>query len=109
MNIDSYYPSKYLKASDVAEPISLVIEAVGDEQMRDGGSKPVCFFTQEERGLILNKTNSQVLRAAFGAETDAWAGKKIRLVSEKTDFAGKRVDAIRIQIPDPALDADVPF
>lgn len=107
--LDKNFPSKYFKAADVAKPLHLKIQDVGEEAMRDGTSKPILFFRDELKGLVLNKTNAVTLVDAFGGNEVDWAGKQVTLVSETVTFGGKRVDAIRVQIPDPVLDADTPF
>lgn len=117
-NINDLFPSKYLKASDLAgRPLSVTIEALELEKMRDGAEKPALYFHGKEQGLILNKTNGMYLAEAFGEDYNQWKGKIIQLVSQKVDFGGKRVDAIRIHVPAPIqpvsddmdLDKDVPF
>lgn len=101
MNINSAFPSNYLKASDIpagrqiAVTIdSVVIEKVGSDE------RPVAYFLGSEKGLILNKTNSKVIvEIAKTDETDNWGGVRISLYSAKVDFKGSLVDAIRVGAP----------
>ena len=97
MNINSAFPSDYLKAADLnGKAVRVTIESVevvkvGDDQ------KPVLRFQGKDRGLILNKTNAaRIVEATGSDETDEWTGWSIVLYPTKVDYAGKRVDAIRI-------------
>ena len=97
MNINDAFPSQYLKADDLgtSKPI-VTISHVEMEEVGEG-KKPVLYFQGKGRGMVLNKTNKERLVEFMGStETDDWAGKKVRLVVEKVDYAGKRVPAIRI-------------
>jgi len=100
MDINSAFPSNYLKAADlrggrVTVAIdSVVIENIGDED------KPIVYFQGKEKGLVLNKTNANMItEIAKSSETDAWAGVRVTLYSTRVDFQGRRVDAIRVDYP----------
>ena len=70
---------------------------VGDEKQR----KLVVWFTNDERGLLLNKTNHRTLSGAFGDNMEAWVGKIIVMFPTMADFRGKMVPALRVRIPPP--------
>lgn len=100
MNINTAFPSKYLKASDLgeAQPVVTIsrveIEPVG--QGRD--MKPILYFQGKEKGLVLNKTNSRKVAALAGSfETDEWVGTQIKLYATEVEFQGETVEAIRIK------------
>lgn len=100
MNIGKAFPSNYLKNTDftgkraVMTIESVVIENIGDED------KPVAYFTESKLGLVLNKTNANMIaEIAKSEETDNWIGVKIILYSTKVDYQGRRVDAIRVDAP----------
>jgi hypothetical protein len=100
MNINGAFPSTYLKAPDLAGRRALVtishvkLEDVGDE------AKPVLYFQGKEKGLVLNKTNANMITEITGSdETDHWKGKPIVLYVTKVDYQGKRVDGIRVDHP----------
>jgi hypothetical protein len=113
------FPSKYLSAADLGgKPISLTIKSIKAEMMQDGTAKPCVYFEDEPRGLILNKTNGNVLAEIFGYSTPDWYGKQIVLYPTTVDFQGKSVAAIRVRAPKSAppqgsqyddLDDAVPF
>lgn len=106
MNIDAAFPSKYLKASDIGDgdmPLTIkevVIENIG--QGEDIESKPILYFAETEKGLVLNKTNSNTIKGLYSAETDNWAGKMIALFATEVDFAGKQTLALRVRMKAPA-------
>jgi len=52
----------------------------------------------EERSMRLNKTNRDIIIAAYGNETKDWIGKTATITKEKMLVAGKRVDAIILEI-----------
>src|SRR6187455_2556877 len=59
---DDWYPSNYLKADDAIDnSMDLTITAIQPEKMQDGTFKPVVFFKEDKRGLVLNVTNKNFL------------------------------------------------
>ena len=100
MNINGAFPSTYLKAADLAGRRAIVtishvkLEDVGDD------AKPILYFQGKEKGLVLNKTNANMITEITGSdETDHWKGKAIVLYVTKVDYQGKRVDGIRVDYP----------
>ena len=63
--------------------------------------KLVVWFTNDERGLVLNKTNNRTIRGAFGDDTANWVGKIIVVFPTMTDLRGKMTPALRVRIPPP--------
>jgi hypothetical protein len=99
-NIDAAFPSKYLKAADLnGREVVVTIDHVNIEPVgRDKEIKPVLYFQGKEKGLILNKTNSSKIKQILGsAETDDWAGCKIKLYATEVEFNGDTVDTIRVK------------
>lgn len=100
MNLNDAFPSKFLKASDLhgAEPIVTIDKVAFEPVGRSREMKPVVYFVGKEKGLILNVTNGRKITDLCGSEeTDDWAGKKIKLYSTETEFAGETVDCIRVK------------
>ncbi len=98
MKGNDVFPGKYLRADDLkgAELIVTIshikVETLGDD------SKPVLYFAGKEKGLVMNKTNWTAVVELTGQEdSDDWQGHKVKLVTRKVDFQGKRVSAIRIE------------
>lgn len=109
MNANELYPSKYLKASDVGDHKPVVtIESLKIEELGQGDKidrRPILYFKDKEKGLVLNKTNNNTMIKLFGAETDAWIGKRIKLIVCEVQFKGEMVPALRISSLAVAQDA----
>jgi len=102
MNIDSAFPSKYLKASDITESTIVTIRGFDIEALQDGSEKPVLYFEETEKGLICNKTNAAMITAILKTgETDAWIGKQIILKPERVQYMNQMVAGIRVGDPRP--------
>lgn len=100
MDINSMFPSKWIKAADLRGQRVLVtidrveMQTVGEER------KAVVYFVGREKGLVLNRTNSNALIEICGsADTDDWEGQQCVLYPTRVDFQGKRTDAVRIDAP----------
>lgn len=61
--------------------------------------KPVIYFKESTKGLILNKTNAKAIAKLYGGETDDWTGKTITLYSEKVKAFGEVHNAARLRAP----------
>jgi hypothetical protein len=103
--------SKYLRAEDLkAEKKfrikAVTVEVIGDDQKHE--QKLVVWFTNDKRGLMLNKTNNRTLRGAFGDDTKAWKEKILVLFPTMVDYRGKLVPGLRVRIPPPKMAAASP-
>ena len=72
------------------------MESVGQDSH---DTKPVLHFQGAQKGMVLNKTNANVITILYGDETDNWIGKQIELYPTQTDFRGEIVDCIRCRAP----------
>jgi hypothetical protein len=100
----SYDQSRFFKAADLAQEKKLRIKEVTEELIGTGHDKEkklVVWFTNDEHGLVLNKTNNRTLRGAFGDPVAGWNGKIIVLFPTTADFSGKMGPAMRVRIPAP--------
>jgi hypothetical protein len=94
--------SRFLKAADIDGEKRFRIKGVAPEEVgTDGDKKLVVRFTNDERGLVLNKTNNRTLRGAFGDAVEGWVGRIIVVFSTVADLRGKLVPALRVRIPPP--------
>ena len=103
----SYDQSKYFKAADLEDEIRLKIKNVSEEKIGLGLEqevKLVVWFTNDKRGLVLNRTNNRTIRTAFGDAVDGWSGKIIVLFPTTAEFRGKMGPALRVRIPPPKGD-----
>jgi len=95
------FKGAYLKAADILHKrLAVVIEDVVVEEVGQGSDKeerPIMHFQGKDKGLVLNKTNWARLADFLGSdESDDWRGMSIIIGTERVDFQGKRVDAIRV-------------
>src|SRR5262245_20860980 len=100
----AYDQSRYFKAADMPSEKKLRIKEVTEEQIgmgKDKEHKLCVWFTNDERGLVLNKTNNRTLRGAFGDACDGWRGKIIVVFPTTDEFRGKMVPVLRVRIPPP--------
>jgi len=90
----------FFKADDVKDTsIALTIKAVAEEDVGPedrSERKIVARFSEDERGLVLNKTRYEDAAGLFGSKnTDIWIGKKVSLAYDpNVKFGGKRVGGI---------------
>jgi hypothetical protein len=104
MKVSSAFPSNYIKCADLqGRSVRVKINYIKMEDIGDD-NKPVLYFIGKEKGLVLNKTNANVISMLYGDETDDWPGCEIEMYPTETDFQGKRVDAIRVRKPTKQLD-----
>jgi hypothetical protein len=98
--------SKYLRAADLEGEKKFRIKAVTSNELTDKKgnkeTKLIVWFTNDERGLVLNKTNNRTLRGAFGDNTADWANKVIVMFSM---MASNNEMGLRVRIPPPKKSA----
>jgi hypothetical protein len=99
----SYDQSRFLKAADLQREKKFRIKSVTEESVaaEQKEKKLVVWFTNDERGLVLNKTNNRTIRGAFGDAVDGWVGKIIIIFPTMVDMRGKVTAALRVRIPPP--------
>lgn len=96
------YPSRFFKAEDVDEPLvvkikELVMEKLGGE---NGDTKPVLYFVNQEKAIVLNKTNATAIINLVGSDdVDDWIGVKVELYKDTVLFHGQRTPCVRIRTP----------
>jgi hypothetical protein len=111
MRAHEAFPAKYLKAADAkAKPIVTVISHLAQEKVGkglDAEEKHVLHF-EDQKPLVLNRTNWDTLEEAFG-DSDDWPGNKVKLRNTRTQYQGKSVDGLRVEaiVPKPALKDDL--
>ena len=65
-------------------------------QGEEARNKVVLSFNETPKQLALNSTNSKIIAAKYGDDTDRWTGKQISLIVVRKNFAGKLVDGIQV-------------
>lgn len=97
MDASGLFASRYFRAVDlVGKRVSATIESAEVETLRDGVEKLVVYFKGRENGLVVNKTNYDILSGAYGHETDAWHDQDVVIFTEKVSFQGTTANGIRV-------------
>ncbi len=97
--------SKFLKKEDVGRGVLLTITGCLQKNVAKEGAEPEhkwCLtFKEEDKPLVLNGTNIQLVEQITGSDdTDHWVGKRIVLYTDPTiSFQGKVVGGIRVRKP----------
>lgn len=107
MRISDIFPSKYVKAADLqGRPVTLAIKDVRVEEMTNHSNekerKAVVYFEKATKGLVLNRTNAQIIANLYGDETDHWRGKRVTLYPTRVKAFGTMQDCIRVKEEIPA-------
>ena len=112
ININDMFPGKYLKASDTTgRDTVLTIKDVRQESLGQGEEaelKPIVYFSELEKGLVLNKTNANTISGLFGPNTGDWVGKRIAIYEAEVAFQGRMTNAIRVRLKAPTSAAVSP-
>ncbi len=95
--VSEFFPSKFLKASDIEADTAVTIVKV-EETLVGDDTKPVITVEEFEKGLVANKTNMNLIASILGSERIAdWTGKKVVLFKTTVPFQGVIKDAIRVK------------
>lgn len=103
-NINDAFPSNYLKASDLkGRSVVVVVDRVEFEPVGQSKEmKPVLYFANKDKGIVLNKTNANKIIGLVGSpNTEDWKGHPIMLYPTETSFQGEMVDCIRVRAAPP--------
>lgn len=88
---DDFFPGTYMNAAYVKGKLlgkNLVITEIKEETVGKANpeQKLVMYFAEDERGLVLNKTNANILKESFGGDTENCHGKIIQLIITSTQM-----------------------
>jgi hypothetical protein len=103
LDTDDFFQSRFFKAeNDLREEgaeVIVTIKTVDDERVgREKELRPVLYFTDDTKPLILNKTNWVTLRKAFGPAKN-WEGQQIVLFAKLVEYGGDTTLGTRVRIP----------
>lgn len=94
---------RYLSAEELQKDVVLTIKEIKrDEEMFNQADqsmvkKPVVYFKETTKGVVLNPTNAKGISKALGtAYQEDWVGKKVKLYPAMVRAFGENVLAIRI-------------
>ena len=114
-NTDFLGSSDFLKAADITAAggqLSLVIGEVGSKEFTNDSDTKVKLtlqFVGQDKGIVLNITNTRALAAMYGNVTEAWIGKQILLTVRQTEMGpGIMVTPIKAVEVNPVT-KDAPF
>lgn len=97
--------SSYLKRTDLGVRGKLLTIRECVQESIDGDKGPedkwVLYFEEEEKGMVLNSTNAQIIAGFTGERnSDNWGGLKVVAYDDpNVSFAGKLVGGIRVRQP----------
>jgi len=100
MRYSERHPSKYVQASDLKQEGAVVtIDRVEMEEVgqKDKKEKPILYFKNASKALVLNTTNDRTITELFGDDDREWRGQQIELYPTTTQFGGKIVDCVRVR------------
>jgi len=100
----NYDQSRFLKAADLPGEKKFRIKSVTEEEVgigKDKERKLVVWFTNDVRGLVLNRVNNRTMRGAFGDTCESWTGKIVVMFPTMAEFRGEMKPALRVRIPPP--------
>ncbi len=102
---------KYLKGEHLqGKKLTVTIAKITMEEMHANGhaeEKPVAYFREGRKGLILSPTNMRALRALFGDDVESAIGKRVQLEAVAMRVAGRDTLPIRIN-PAPQATTQAP-
>jgi len=107
MKMSDAFPSKWLTAAELededgnpADQTLTIREAVMEEMEipgKDPVEKPVVYFEEIDKGLVLNKTNGKSIAGMYGNDTEDWAGERVTLYPTEVNFQGTMTPCIRVR------------
>ncbi len=130
MKIGDMIESKYLKQSDVPDPVIVTFHSLKKVNVARDDEDPdyrwTAKFSEFAKPMVLNVTNIKRCAKALGDDTENWMGKAMELYTDPDiEFAGNIVGGLRLRaVPRSGtmakatrsdadinrdLDADVPF
>jgi hypothetical protein len=98
-DISEYYSAgKSLKAEDIDDEMTVVIESWRKQTFDDGKESYFLRLKDMEKEFRVNRTNAKRIAQMYGTEINDWVGQKISLMPDKTDYQGKMVDTIIVRV-----------
>lgn len=117
---DTNYLGSYSFNDEVKEITLTISEVKSEEVTNPVGKKELCrvaYFAEDDnvvngvdvKPMILNKTNCERIEKLYGTPyIEDWAGKRVIVMKTTTDFAGEKVDCLRIKLEMPPFEAKKP-
>jgi hypothetical protein len=106
--MNDLFPSPYLTAHDVAHKPTVTIKSFSKKSMKNKQGeeevKPIIFFNEFEKGMVLNKTNANTIAGLYGSTLENWIGERVMLHSVMVEAFGESQEAIRVMNSKPSAD-----
>jgi predicted YcjX-like family ATPase len=111
VDYDELYPGRFIKSGDLrGRDVNLTIARVEVDDLegtKGKQTKGIVHFKETKKGLVLNRTNGECIKAMFGRKIADWVGKRVTLYPAKIESEVADL-AIRVR-GSPDLAADVTF
>lgn len=97
-NIHELFPKRYLDVTDLGDKqYTLIMDEVRIEEMgKDRKRNPVLYFKNAKKGLVLNRTNGEIIGKLYGDQTGLWRDRRITLYVTEVKAFGQMQDVIRV-------------
>jgi hypothetical protein len=102
MKIGDMIESKYLKQSDIEEPVTVTLQSLKKVNVARDDEEPdyrwTAKFQEFAKPMVLNVTNLKRFAKAHGDDTENWMGQQVQLyVDPDIEFGGNVVGGLRIR------------
>lgn len=100
MKLNDAFPGNYLKKEDFEPERTMTIKGCSLYEFKDDDKKkPGITFEEDDRPLIMNKTNWGLISTYLGSDdTDDWIGKQVTLYNDPSiSMGGKLVGGVRVK------------
>lgn len=102
----AFYDSTYVRAWDIppGRDAVCVIERVVAVEIKGVDKterRPVVYFRDKQKGLVLNKGMGKMIKGMYGRFTKDWLGKPIAIYATQVTAFGETHDVVRVrpQVP----------
>jgi len=101
MKLSRKFTSRYLTAEDLPTGrLPVTIAEFREEWMGNPRElKPVAYFNEIDKGLVVKRPHATTLQKAFGDETDDMIGQSIDLVVVCVEINGEMRNVVGIEVP----------
>lgn len=102
MKIGDMIESKYLKQSDVPDPVIVTVQSLKKVNVARDDEDPdyrwTVKFAEYPKSMVMNVTNLKRAAKALGDDTDTWIDQRIELyVDPDIEFGGNVVGGLRLR------------
>jgi hypothetical protein len=102
MKVSDLIESKYLKQSDIPDPVTVTIQSLKKVNVARDDEAPdyrwTVKFSEFDKSMVYNTTNIKRTAKALGDDTEDWLGKQMQLyVDPDIEFGGNIVGGLRVR------------